>query len=73
MEITIIGVGKLKEKYLKDGIAEYQKRMKSYAPVNIIELPDEPAPNVLSDAELNAMRKIKKPTRVKPNSRKKKT
>lgn len=63
MEITIIGVGKLKEKYLKDGIAEYQKRMKSYAPVNIIELPDEPAPNVLSDAEVEQV-KVKEGNRI---------
>lgn len=63
MEITIIGVGKLKEKYLKDGIAEYQKRMKSYAPVDIIELPDEPAPNVLSDAEVEQV-KVKEGNRI---------
>ena len=52
MNITIIGVGKLKETYLKDGIKEYAKRMKSYAPVEIIEVPDEPAANELSDAEI---------------------
>ena len=52
MNITIIGVGKLKEKYLKDGIAEYAKRMKTYAPVEIVEVPDEPAANELSDAEV---------------------
>lgn len=52
MELTIISVGKLKEKYLKDGIKEYQKRMKSYAPAKIIEVPDEPASSVLSDAEV---------------------
>ena len=52
MNITIIGVGKLKETYLKDGIKEYAKRMKSYAPVEIIEVPDESAANELSDAEI---------------------
>lgn len=56
MDITIIGVGKLKEKYLKDGIAEYVKRMKSYAHVDIVEVPDEPAPNILSDAEVEQVK-----------------
>lgn len=39
--IKIITVGKIKEKYLKDGINEYLKRMQKYAKVEIIELQDE--------------------------------
>jgi 23S rRNA (pseudouridine1915-N3)-methyltransferase len=35
MNIKIIGVGKLKEKYFRDGIAEYLKRMDKFAKVKI--------------------------------------
>ncbi|MEY8291743.1 23S rRNA (pseudouridine(1915)-N(3))-methyltransferase RlmH [Carnobacteriaceae bacterium 52-44] len=56
MEITIIAVGKLKEKYLKNGIAEYLKRMKSYANVKIVEVNDEPAGQALSDAEVEQVK-----------------
>lgn len=41
MNIKIIAVGKLKEKYLKDAVNEYMKRISAYAKVEIIELPDE--------------------------------
>ncbi|TRZ36511.1 23S rRNA (pseudouridine(1915)-N(3))-methyltransferase RlmH [Niallia circulans] len=52
MNISIITVGKLKEKYLKQGIEEYTKRLSSYSKIEIIEVPDEKAPEVLSDAEM---------------------
>ncbi|WP_110928783.1 23S rRNA (pseudouridine(1915)-N(3))-methyltransferase RlmH [Bacillus massiliglaciei] len=52
MNITIVTVGKLKEKYLKQGIEEYLKRLSAYAKVEIIELPDEKAPETLSDVEM---------------------
>ena len=42
MNIEVIVVGKLKEKYLKMGIAEYLKRLDAYANVKVIELADEP-------------------------------
>jgi len=51
MNITIISVGKLKEKYLKLGIDEYSKRLSRYAKLNIIEVSDEKAPENLSCAE----------------------
>lgn len=51
MNITIVSVGKLKEKYLKQGIAEYLKRLSAYAKVKIIEVPDEKAPESLSASE----------------------
>ena len=38
IKINIIAVGKLKEKYLKDAVAEYTKRISAYAKVNIIEV-----------------------------------
>ncbi|MDQ0158358.1 23S rRNA (pseudouridine(1915)-N(3))-methyltransferase RlmH [Alkalibacillus salilacus] len=51
MQITIISVGKLKEKYLIQGIDEYLKRLSKYAKVKIEEVPDEQAPDQLSEAE----------------------
>ncbi len=41
LRIKIISVGKLKEKYLKDGIKEYAKRLSSYCKLSFIELADE--------------------------------
>ena len=38
MEIKIITVGKIKEKYLNDGIAEYAKRLSRYCKLEIIEV-----------------------------------
>ncbi|MGM9927550.1 MAG: 23S rRNA (pseudouridine(1915)-N(3))-methyltransferase RlmH [Bacillus sp. (in: firmicutes)] len=52
MNISIITVGKLKEKYLKQGIAEYTKRLSSYAKIDIIELADEKAPENLSETDM---------------------
>lgn len=39
--IKIIAIGNIKEKYLKDAIAEYQKRLQKYTSLEIIELKDE--------------------------------
>lgn len=58
MNITIISVGKLKEKYLKQGIAEYLKRLKSYAKVKIIEVADEPAGQQLSAKEVELIKEL---------------
>ena len=52
MHIKIITVGKLKEKYLVQGIAEYTKRLSKYAKIDLIEVPDEKAPENLSQAEM---------------------
>lgn len=52
MNITIVTVGKLKEKYLKQGIEEYLKRLGSYAKVEVIEVADEKAPEELSETEM---------------------
>jgi len=56
MNITILAVGKIKEDYLKKGIAEYEKRLKAYAKVNITEVQDEKMPETLSAAELNKLK-----------------
>ncbi|EHS84782.1 Ribosomal RNA large subunit methyltransferase H [Limosilactobacillus gastricus PS3] len=55
MTIKIIGVGKLKEKYFKAGIAEYAKRFNRYTKFEIIEVPDEKAPESLSSAEMQSV------------------
>ncbi|MFD1928347.1 23S rRNA (pseudouridine(1915)-N(3))-methyltransferase RlmH [Sporosarcina siberiensis] len=57
MNITIVTVGKLKEKYLKMGIEEFTKRLGAYAKVTIIEVPDEKAPESLSDADMEIVKK----------------
>lgn len=51
MKVKIIAVGKLKEKYLKDGIAEYGKRMSRFAKFEIVELADEKTPDNASAAQ----------------------
>jgi 23S rRNA (pseudouridine1915-N3)-methyltransferase len=56
VNISIVTVGKLKEKYLKQGIDEYLKRLSSYAKVEIIELPDEKAPETLSETEMQQIK-----------------
>lgn len=56
MKITIISVGKLKEKYLKQGIQEYEKRLASYASIDLIEVPDEKAPENLSEAQMEEVK-----------------
>lgn len=57
MKITIAAVGKLKEKYLKQGIQEYTKRLGAYANIEIIEVADEKAPENMSKAEQEAVKR----------------
>ena len=51
MKITLITVGKLKEKYFTMAVEEYSKRLSRYAKLNIIELADEKTPDNASPAE----------------------
>ena len=51
MKIKVVTVGKLKEKYLKNGIAEYSKRISRFATLEMIELADEKTPDRASDSE----------------------
>jgi len=51
MKIKIVTVGKLKEKYLKDGIAGYSKRISRFAKLEMIELADEKTPDKASEIE----------------------
>lgn len=50
MEIKILSVGKIKEKYLNDGIQEYAKRLSRYCKLTFIQTPDEKTPDKASDA-----------------------
>ena len=49
MKITVITVGKIKEKYLKDAIAEYTKRLSKYCKLEIMEVADEQTPDTASE------------------------
>ena len=44
MAVTVICVGKLRERFFADAAEEYLKRLKRIMPVSVIELPDEPEP-----------------------------
>lgn len=50
MKISLICVGKLKEKYLTTGVEEYVKRLSRYCTLEIIELPDEKTPDNAGEA-----------------------
>jgi 23S rRNA (pseudouridine1915-N3)-methyltransferase len=63
LKFQIITVGKLKEKHLKDGIAEYLKRLQRYAVVEIVEVADEQTPDGASEAE-EAQIKAKEAQRI---------
>lgn len=49
MKITLITVGKIKEKFFKDAIAEYSKRLSKYCKLEIIEVADEKTPDNASE------------------------
>lgn len=49
MKITVLTVGKIKEKYLKDAINEYSKRLSKYCKLEIIEVQDEKTPDNASE------------------------
>ncbi|EPY08505.1 hypothetical protein PAALTS15_04101 [Paenibacillus alvei TS-15] len=56
MNIQLVCVGKLKEKYLVQGIAEYSKRLAPYVKFQVAEVPDEQAPEKMSEAELEQVK-----------------
>lgn len=51
MKLTVVAVGKLKEKYLKEGINEYSKRLSRFCELQVIEVEDEQAPENLSASQ----------------------
>ncbi|MBQ9517854.1 MAG: 23S rRNA (pseudouridine(1915)-N(3))-methyltransferase RlmH [Eubacterium sp.] len=52
MKINVVAVGKLKEKYLRDAVAEYEKRISAYAKINIIEVSEHRCGDNPSPAEI---------------------
>ncbi|MCK9444884.1 MAG: 23S rRNA (pseudouridine(1915)-N(3))-methyltransferase RlmH [Tissierellaceae bacterium] len=57
MNITIIAVGKIKEKYQQEGIKEFAKRLSKYCTLKIIEIDDERAPEDLSSKEMEIVKR----------------
>jgi len=53
-DITLIAIGKLKEKFYLSAAAEYEKRMKGYCQFHLIELPEVRLPENPSKAEIDA-------------------
>lgn len=58
MNIKIVCVGKLKEKYFKDAIAEYAKRLDRFCKLKIVQVADEKAPESLSQAQDEQVKEI---------------
>ncbi len=58
MKITIISVGKIKEKYLLEGIKEYEKRLSRYTNLSFYEVKDEKAPESLSEADKEIIKNV---------------
>lgn len=56
MQIFIISVGKLKEKYLQMGVEEFRKRLTPYCKLQLIEVADEPAPDQLKAKEVELIK-----------------
>ena len=54
MLIRVIAVGKIKEKFLQEGIAEYEKRLRPYVKLQIVELAEEKRPQQASPATESA-------------------
>lgn len=52
IKINVVAVGKLKEKYLRDAVAEYEKRISAYAKINIIEVSEHRCGDNPSPAEI---------------------
>lgn len=71
MNITLATVGKVKERYLRDAIDEYSKRLSRYCKLDIIEVADEKTPDHASDAQALAIKEREGERllkRIKPGS-----
>lgn len=56
IKVTIIAVGKLKEKYLRDACSEYIKRLGSFSKVNVVEINEERCSDNPSQAEIEQVK-----------------
>ncbi len=52
LKVSIICVGKLKEKYLKDAVAEYSKRLQAFCKFDIIEVDEEKTTDAPNNAQI---------------------
>lgn len=71
MKVTIIGVGKIKERFYTDAIKEYAKRLGRFTDFEIIEIPDESIPENASEKEKEDIKQRegkKILSRIKPQS-----
>lgn len=57
MKITVIAVGRLKEKFYREAVAEYEKRLGRYCKLEILQVEDEKTPDRASQAEADLIRK----------------
>jgi 23S rRNA (pseudouridine1915-N3)-methyltransferase len=51
MQVVVIAVGKVKERYWREALAEYAKRLSGYVKLELVEVADEPTPDHPSDVE----------------------
>lgn len=56
MKITILSVGKIKEKFYRDAISEFEKRLSRYAKLEIVEVADEKTPDQASEHEITLIK-----------------
>lgn len=63
MNITVVTVGKMKEKYWTQATSEYEKRLGAYAKIRIVEVADEPTPDNASEAQEDSI-KAKEAARI---------
>ena len=56
MKVTLITVGKIKEKYFRDAIDEYAKRLSKYCKLDVVEVADEKTPDKISSVEEAAIK-----------------
>jgi len=56
VKVTVISVGKVKEKYLQSGIDEFKKRLSRFCQLNFLELKDEPISDRASDKDLELIK-----------------
>ncbi|QYA48502.1 23S rRNA (pseudouridine(1915)-N(3))-methyltransferase RlmH [Nosocomiicoccus ampullae] len=70
MKLTLITVGKLKEKYWREAVKEYEKRLSKYASVSLIEIKDEQEPNNASAKDIEIIKNKEAErilSKIKPN------
>ena len=64
MNVTVLAVGKLKERYLTDGCREYEKRLGAFCKLNLVELPEHRLPDVYKRQEIEYGIMIETPAAV---------